>query len=235
MARKKKPYIKKIGDFSGFHVWFVNGFWIRKHLDEEFTNFGQHYRFKFIPENEFWIDYKSGNLKETKYFIQNLLIQNRLMARGKSYDEASEIANRAERAERNKSRKLKKLKRTRKREILIKKVHKKLLKKFSNGIKIWIVKGDLVRSLFFIDFTEGGHDKVYKFIPEKEIWIDDDLYYKEIPLVIIHELHERWLMAKGKIYDEAHKKSNEIEHYCRVHPKSIKKRLLLEIRRNKKI
>jgi hypothetical protein len=25
-------------------------------MDEEFTNFGQHYRYPYIPKNELWID-----------------------------------------------------------------------------------------------------------------------------------------------------------------------------------
>ena len=58
----------------------------------------------------------------------------------------------------------------------IENIHKQLLKKYSGAIKVWIIQGGLVRSLYFIDFTEGGHDLVYPhFIPKNEVWLDDDL------------------------------------------------------------
>jgi hypothetical protein len=64
-------------------------------------------------------------------------------------------------------------------------------------ISIWIVDGRLVRSVFDVDFTEGGHDYVYEFVPQNEVWIDNDLEESERPFVLLHELHERNLMAKG--------------------------------------
>jgi hypothetical protein len=30
-------------------------------MDEEFTNFGQHYRYPYIPKNELWIDQEAGH------------------------------------------------------------------------------------------------------------------------------------------------------------------------------
>ncbi len=33
------------------------------------------------------------------------------------------------------------------------------------GVQVWIVNGRLVRSVFDIDFTAGGHDYVYEFVP----------------------------------------------------------------------
>jgi hypothetical protein len=41
------PYINKR---EGLIVRVVDGAYIRGHIDEEFTNFGQHYRYKYIPE-----------------------------------------------------------------------------------------------------------------------------------------------------------------------------------------
>jgi hypothetical protein len=55
--------------------------------DEEFTNFGQHYRFRFIPTHEFWIDHEHG-LGEQRIFIDHLLVEHRLMAGGMPYDQA---------------------------------------------------------------------------------------------------------------------------------------------------
>ena len=56
LASIKLPYLEKMDERAGLQVWIVDGSYIRGHIDEEFTNFGQHYRYKYIPENEFWID-----------------------------------------------------------------------------------------------------------------------------------------------------------------------------------
>ena len=69
----KKPYIKKVGNFSGFDVWIVDGNYIRLNLDDEFSNCGQPLDFKIIPKNEIWIDKEhSGN--ESRFFITHMLI-----------------------------------------------------------------------------------------------------------------------------------------------------------------
>jgi len=78
--------------------------------------------------------------------------------------------------------------------------------------------------------------------------IDDSIYYKEIPFVLIHELHERRLMIKGRKYDSvglsitnrkkndfkkyAHPAAEDLEFWVRKHPRHTKKVLLKEIREN---
>src|SRR3989338_6290409 len=99
----KKPYIKKYGVFSGFDVWIVDGNYIRTNIDIEFTNAGQHYRFKYIPKNELWIDRKYGEPGEEKYYIDSLVIENRLMSKGKGYDESSDKSDFVEIKERKNS------------------------------------------------------------------------------------------------------------------------------------
>jgi len=228
----EKPYIKKFSEISGFKVWIVDGKYIRDNIDEEFTNFGQHYRFKFIPKDELWIDEEEVPGEE-KYYIDYLLVENRLMAKGKKYDEAVDKANVIERRERKKDYLIKKGIQTKKRrEEDIEFVHKKLLDKYNQKVKIWIVDGEAVRDLFYIDFTEGGHGYVYSFIPKDEVWIDDDLEPKEIKFVLLHELHERNLIIKGLNYANAHKESSEIEYYCRHHLEEIDKKLKEEIKKN---
>ena len=76
-------------------------------------------------------------------------------------------------------------------------VHEHLWKKLENGVTVWIVNGRLVRSMLDIDFTAGGHDHVYEFVPEGEVWIDNDIEEKERGFVLLHELHERNRMAEG--------------------------------------
>jgi len=230
--KKRLPYIKKVRDVAGFHVWYINGYWIRKHLDREFTNFGQHHSFKFIPENEFWID-KGSRKNEIKYFVETMLLMNRLMKQGYTRAEASKIADIAEMAEREKTKGVYKLKAEGNKIRILKRIRKKFLEKYSGQVRVWLVRGDLVRSLFYPDFTQGGHDKVYDFIPSGEVWIDDDVYKKEWVYVIIHELYERYLMTKGLTYDDAHTKASKMEYDCRHHPKKIKKKLNMWIKKNR--
>lgn len=78
-------------------------------------------------------------------------------------------------------------------------------------IEIWLVDGGFVRDNFFIDFTMGGHDLVYDFIPDKQIWIDDDTAEDERVHVVRHELDERGEMLEGEDYEEAHEDASEIE------------------------
>lgn len=91
----KPPYVEKVVDLEGIQVWVVDGMYIRGHLDEEFTNFGQHYCFPFIPENEFWIDHEK-NPQERRFFIEHLLVEHRLMAAGWPYSKAHADSSRLE-------------------------------------------------------------------------------------------------------------------------------------------
>jgi len=228
---KKKPYLKKITDISKFAVWEVDGDYIRTNIDEEFTNYGQHYLFNFIPKNEFWID-KERVPGEERFYIDSMLVMNRLMARGMSHNDAAKRADRIERSERRKAElangknKFGKIKRE-----IIERIHKKIIRKYSTkDFKIWVINGRKVRDFFFIDFTEGGHDKVYKFIPRDEIWIDDDVEPREIRFVLIHELHERNLMSRGLKYSQAHRKSSQLEYQCRHNHSLIDKTIKKEIK-----
>ncbi|VVB77586.1 Uncharacterised protein [uncultured archaeon] len=225
----KKPYIKKIGKIGGFDVWYVDGKYIRENIDEEFTNFSANYLFNFIPKNEFWIDCEFGKTKEWKYFTTFLLTRDKWIKRGKSILEARDHGTIAEKDKRNKSPIIKKFKKLDNSEIIIK-IRRKLLKKYSNEkIKVYVADGFLVRSLFFIDFTEGGHDMIYHFIPPGEIWIDDALSPKELEYVLLHEAHERRLMKKGFTYEKAHYRSSKIELYCRKNPGKVSKILAKEL------
>ena len=247
----KKPYIKKIAEIAGFKVWYVNGYWIRKNLDRAFPNFDSHRHFDFIPEDELWIDKENAKI-EAKYFIENFLAIQRELKKGKSYPEAVETGNKMELRERNRSKSLKNLRKIKIKEKILKRIYKKrVFEKYTKNLKIKLVRGDLVRSLFDLEFTEGGHDKVYSFIPENEIWLDDMIYKKERALILIHELHERALMSKGWPYDStrpgifirknqagkkaAHFAAEDLEFWCRSHPKSIRRILLREIKENEKM
>ena len=216
----KKPYISKVDTRGYLTIWIVDGAYIRGNIDEEFTNFGQHYRYSYIPENELWIDREAAN-DERRFFIDHLLVEHRLMKQGLSYDKALPEADTEERKERRRAGDLKHATHSGKTLPQGKEVHERLWKKLENGVSVWIVSGRLVRSLFDIDFTAGGHDYVYEFVPENEIWIDNDIVEAERGYVLLHELHERNLMSKGMAYDEAHTASSRLEYHGRHHPDEL--------------
>ena len=223
----KPPYLQKDETRGDYQVWIVDGIYIRSHIDEEFTNFGQHYRYPYIPVKEFWID-REAEHDERTFFIDHLLVEHDLMAKGKSYADALTRADQAERKERRRASDARKLTKQGKDLPDASKVHEHLWKKLENGVSVWIVNGRLVRSLFDIDFTAGGHDHVYEFVPTGEVWIDDAIEEQERGFVLLHELHERNLMAKGMTYNKAHADSSRLEFRCRHHPDELHDALTAE-------
>jgi hypothetical protein len=227
MSTLKPPYIEKVEERGDLQVWVVDGSYIRSHIDEEFTNAGEHYHCSYIPENELWID-REAKRDEQRFFIDYLLAEHRLMAQGIPYEKALEAADRVQRKERRRAGDLRRLTQHGRKLPEGKDVHERLWKKLEDGVSVWIVNGRLVRSAFDIDFTEGGHDHVYEFVPDNEVWIDDDLQEYERPYVLLHELHERNLMAKGMPYSKAHDESSRLEYRCRHHPDELHDALAAE-------
>ena len=223
----KAPYLQKLDDRGDLEVWLVDGVYIRGHMDEEFTNFGQHYRYNYIPLNELWID-QATRSDEQSFFIDHLLMEHRLMAKGMPYEKALPLADRAERKERRRAGDVSLLTHHGQKLPDGQEVHQRLWKKLENGLSVWIVTGRLVRSVFDIDFTAGGHDYVYEFVPENQVWIDDDIMEDERPYVLLHELHERNRMAKGWPYSKAHAESSRLEYRCRHHPDELHDALAVE-------
>ena len=224
---RKKPYLQKLTKRGDIVVWIVDGSYIRGHIDEEFTNFGQHHRFPYIPDKEFWLD-QEAEQNEYAFYIDHLLTEHRLMASGKPYAEAIVAADLHERKERRRAGDVTKATRNGRQLPDGRDAHDHLWKTLENGISVWIVKGRFVRSVFDIDFTEGGHDHVYEFVPTGEIWIDDDILEKERGLVLLHELHERTRMEEGLPYSQAHAESSHIEFQCRHHPDELHDALAAE-------
>jgi hypothetical protein len=221
----KSPYLQKDERRGDIQVWIVDGAYVRGHIDEEFTNFGQHYSFPYIPVNEFWID-REAEHDERAFFIDHLLAEHRLMAKGVPYNDALEQADRVERRERRRAGDVRKVARRGLPDPGV--VHERLWKKLESGVSVWVVNGRLVRSAFDIDFTEGGHDHVYEFVPASEVWIDDAIEEPERGFVLLHELHERNLMAAGMPYSQAHRESSRLEFRCRHHPDELHDALAAE-------
>ena len=223
----KPPYLKKDDQRGDFQVWIVDGAYIRGNIDEEFTNFGQHYRYAYIPDKEFWIDQEAEN-DERWFFIEHMLVEHRLMAKGFSYSEALTQADSVERKMRRRSGDLWKVSHDGKSLPDQNMVQEHLWKRLENGISVWVVNGRLVRSAFDVDFTAGGHDHVYEFVPTATIWIDDAIEEIERGYVLLHELHERNLMDKGTPYNKAHIDSSRLEFRCRHHPDELHDALTAE-------
>jgi hypothetical protein len=216
----KPPYLQKVDARGEIQVWIVDGSYIRGHLDEEFTNFGQHYRYPYIPDKEFWIDQEAQH-DERAFFIDHLLVEHELMSKGASYGKAIVEADRVERRERRRAGDVAKVTLHGRQLPDAQSVHERLWKRLENGVRVWIINGRLVRSVFDIDFTAGGHDHVYEFVPEDEVWIDDAITEKERGFVLLHELHERNQMSAGVPYNHAHAESSRLEYHCRHHPDEL--------------
>jgi len=223
----KPPYLSRIDQRGDLVAWIVDGSYIRGHIDEEFTNFGQHYRFPYIPETELWLDQEAQH-DERRFFIEHLLVEHRLMKQGMSYADAIVQADRCERKERRRAGDIRTATRSGQALPNGADMHEQMWKRLENGVTVWIVNGRAVRSTFDIDFTEGGHDKVYEFVPEGEVWIDDAIIPNERGYVLLHELHERNRMAGGWPYSKAHAESSSREYRCRHHPDELHDALAAE-------
>jgi hypothetical protein len=215
------------GDGHDIQVWSVDGEYIRTYIDEEFTNFGQFYRFPFIPEFEFWLD-RENCCDESSYFIEHLRVEWELMRAGKSYQEAIVEADRVEKEMRRKDGDIQRVIDPVRKVVDPKKFRVKLLKALESGVKVWLVNGCLVRSVLNIDFTQGGHEYVYEFCPPDDVWIDNDLDWQERGFVILHELHERNRMEQGLPYSTAHAESSALELRCRKQPDELHDALAME-------
>lgn len=214
----EKPYLTQLETIGEFEVWDVDGMYVRSKLNREFTNFGQHFRFPFIPKYQFWIDHENAS-DETAFYVEHMLLEWTLMSQGINYDTAIARADHKEQKERRKSALMAKVSKelTASLKTIPKEVYVHRLTD-SASPQIWIINGELVRDLFFIDFTEGGHHFVYDFVPVNEVWLDNDLVPAEREFVLLHELHERYLMFTGWTYVHAHNSSSYIEYQCRHKP-----------------
>jgi hypothetical protein len=79
-------------------------------------------------------------------------------------------------------------------------------------VVVWLIRGDLARDYYKTDYTQGGHDYVYPWVPKGEIWVEDGADRHELPFIVCHEYLERRLMRDaGLDYDGAHVTCSGIE------------------------
>jgi hypothetical protein len=196
-------------------VWEVDGEAVRRDLSIEFTDFGQHWQFPFIPEDEVWIDRDDAHRDEYRYFTDNALTQRRWMASGAGYERALAAGDRVERRERAKANVGS--------QADIKgsdaKVAACLLQPMQNlwpgriqaRYEPWLVDGEKVRELFDVNFTEGGNFCADWYVPAYQLWIDDALDDDDRQFAMLHEGVEAAMMERGLSYQQAHPRASAQE------------------------
>jgi hypothetical protein len=115
---------------------------------------------------------------------------------------------------------------------LLEKIHTKKIDQFATHLHLWLINGEIVRDTVCIEYFDGGHDRVYSFIPVGEIWIEEQLSPKEQLFILLHELHERFLMGQGKDYKHAHRGATQVEDFYRDHSEGLAERIQEEIKKN---
>ncbi len=85
------------------------------------------------------------------------------------------------------------------------------------GLSVWIVDGSAVRRECYPEFVYGGNEQRYRFVPQGEIWVDQEIAAEEFRYTVAHEVRERSLMAaKGLSYADAHDSALSLERSMRL-------------------
>ncbi len=206
---------KRVLTHADYTVYSVNGLAVRNAAqpDEEFGNFATRDEFAdLIPGGEIWISEKLAP-REGVFFIANALTQRKRLAEGatdKAYDDGLEV-------ERHLREKLNGI------TFRDGKPHKQVpdavylepyvvLPDPQGPVKVWVADGNLIRSYYKTDYTEGGHGYVYPWVPRPEIWVEDGVDRRELPFIVSHEYLERRLMRDEELdYDTAHAVCSRVE------------------------
>lgn len=78
-------------------------------------------------------------------------------------------------------------------------------------VKVRIVDGNAVRN-DHVEFTLGGHQRVWPYIPEDEIWVEAGVMGDDRVATICHEQVERTVMKLLRWdYERAHELANQVE------------------------
>ena len=186
-------------------VVYVDGFKIRNTLDDDFAEVhrsdGKFSTFSgryYIPDGEIWVDHifkQSGEVdflikvdEEWESYLNNPNISKKEDDPKKPTDQLkwriwlnSRLCKKSQAPD------------------FVKK------KEVIDGVSFVYVDGAVIRRHVDCQFFYGGHDLVYSFVPKNEIWLDITSDEREIKYFLIHEKVERDLMAKGKVYDIAHR------------------------------
>ena len=213
-----------IATHNGYDFYSVNGYAVRDvaQPDEEFGCFATSDDFpNLIPKREVWLAEQTIE-KEGLFFIANALTQLKEQARGTPDDKAYTAGINVEQMLRERLNHLK-FRGAGPRKRVPPEVYLNLyatLPDKDKTVEVWIVDGNVVRTLYKTDYTEGGHGFVYPWVPNGEIWIEESLDRRELPFIIAHEYIERRLMRDLKLdYDTAHEICSRVEFQLRKNKK----------------
>lgn len=205
---------------QGWRICAVNAFAIRSIAlpDEEFTNFATRDDFRdLIPKGEIWIARENLEV-EGIFCIANAMVQ--LKQREQGVDEKAAYKNAVQLEQELRHRVNGIPFRDGRPQLPVPKdlytEHYLTLHDEHYPIDVWRVDGNLVRSLYKTDYTEGGHGQVYPWCPKTQIWVEKDLNVKELPFIVCHEYLELRLMReRGLAYDRAHSIAAKMEFALR--------------------
>jgi hypothetical protein len=200
-------------------IYTVNGLAVRNasKADEEFGNFATHDEFPdAIGAREVWMSEKLA-AREGVFFAANALTYLAKVAAG-APNAAYEAGIEAERGLRESINGV---------EFRDGKPHRRVPDELylaeyvtipdpKGDVTVWLVDGNLARSYYKTDYTQGGHGYVYPWVPKPQIWVEDGTDHRELPFVICHEYLERRLMRDGGLeYDRAHEIASALEYDLR--------------------
>jgi len=162
-------------------IKFVDAAKIRNTIETDFSEWGTHEEYVFIPRGELWVDRFLKS--ESDLFLALYKLEKKM----------KEAPYEAFRLEASK--------------LFTKKMPDgpRTVKVCEcDGLRIRYVDGRDVRRGLDPNFLLGGHGLVYSYIPKREIWVDAHSNPKEWQYTIAHEMTERGLMAQGRTYADAH-------------------------------
>jgi hypothetical protein len=200
----RRPYLAHLGTAGAVRCYLVDGCFIRNRWDVDFTNGAHHLTRDYVPHDEVWIDREAPGAGELGFLVRHQIRERAFMLSGETYLTSLARANRHERRERRVG--LPKLSLA----LARRAVRKELFGRLDDD-EVWIVDGRAVRDHFDPNFTQGGHHWRYRFVPRRQIWIDDAIAARELEYTLVHEAHELHLMRRGMSYDDAHERALTVE------------------------
>lgn len=199
-------YKARLGTKEGQVIWVVDGDMVAWKLYPAFIMGGNDQRYRFNPQDEVWLDSRSG-VEELRYTLAHELIERRLMReRGWTYARAHKEGIKLEKQMRDAD-----MLSCRQHECKVKQgggtLPRGIYRQFvgrRQGLAVWIVDGPMIRRELYGDFSMGGHGLKYPFVPRSEIWLDSAMTLEQLNYVLIQELSERKLMLAGEPYADAY-------------------------------
>ena len=85
------------------------------------------------------------------------------------------------------------------------------------GMNVWIVNGEILRGRVDVDFTTGGNPARYSYVPNEDMWVEQDAKPSDSMPSLMHEFVEYTVMRKAGISNgNAHDIANVFEAQLRA-------------------